>query len=53
VHHGDIRIDISDAILAETIRVLRDKLQWDGYLLCAASMAVRSCSTVSGDSWAA
>jgi uncharacterized protein len=30
---GNIRIDISDAILAETVRVLRDKFQWDGYAL--------------------
>lgn len=30
---GSIRIDISDAIVAETIRVLRDKFQWDGYML--------------------
>jgi putative PIN family toxin of toxin-antitoxin system len=30
---GRIRIDISDAILAETIRVFRDKFQWDGYSL--------------------
>jgi putative PIN family toxin of toxin-antitoxin system len=30
---GNIRIDISDAILAETIRVLRDKFRWDGYSL--------------------
>jgi putative PIN family toxin of toxin-antitoxin system len=30
---GAIRIDISDAILAETTRVLRDKFQWDGYSL--------------------
>ena len=30
---GTIRIDISDAILAETVRVLRDKFQWDGYSL--------------------
>ncbi|HXB73555.1 MAG TPA: putative toxin-antitoxin system toxin component, PIN family [Candidatus Acidoferrales bacterium] len=30
---GTIRIDISDEILAETIRVLRDKFQWDGYSL--------------------
>jgi predicted nucleic acid-binding protein len=27
---GNIRIDISEAILAETSRVLRDKFQWDG-----------------------
>ena len=30
---GRIRIDISDAIVAETNRVLRDKFQWDGYSL--------------------
>jgi predicted nucleic acid-binding protein len=30
---GNIRIDISDAILNETIRVLRDKFQWNGYML--------------------
>jgi uncharacterized protein len=30
---GNIRIDISEAILAETSRVLRDKFQWDGYSL--------------------
>jgi uncharacterized protein len=30
---GNIRIDISDAIVAETIHVLRDKFQWDGYSL--------------------
>ena len=28
---GSIRIDISDAIVTETNRVLRDKFQWDGY----------------------
>ena len=30
---GNVRIDISEAILAETIRVLRDKFQWEGYSL--------------------
>ena len=30
---GNLRIDISHAIVAETIRVLRDKFQWDGYSL--------------------
>ena len=30
---GSIRIDISDAIVAETNRVLRDKFRWDGYML--------------------
>ena len=29
----NIRIDISDAIVAETNRVLRDKFRWDGYSL--------------------
>ena len=33
---GSIRIDISDAIVAETNRVLRDKLQWDAYRLQGA-----------------
>jgi hypothetical protein len=28
---GNIRIDISDAIVAEANRVWRDKFQWDGY----------------------
>jgi uncharacterized protein len=30
---GEVRIDISDAILDETIRVLREKFDWDGYRL--------------------
>jgi putative PIN family toxin of toxin-antitoxin system len=30
---ANIRIDISDAILNETSRVLRDKFQWNGYML--------------------
>lgn len=30
---GTIRVDISDAIVAETNRVRRDKFQWDGYSL--------------------
>jgi len=30
---GNMRIDISDTILNETIRVLRDKFQWNGYRL--------------------
>src|ERR1035438_7623898 len=33
IQTGVIRIDISDAILDETIRVLRDKFGWDGYRL--------------------
>jgi putative PIN family toxin of toxin-antitoxin system len=39
---GTIRIDISDAILAETIRVLRDKFQWDGYSLQDARGKLRA-----------
>src|SRR3989442_5853852 len=35
---GCIRIDISDAILDETIRVLRDKFGWDGYRLHDAKL---------------
>ncbi len=38
---GNIRIDISDAILAETIHVLRDKFQWDGYSLQDAREKLR------------
>lgn len=30
---GTIRIDISDAIMAELIRVLREDFAWDGYRL--------------------
>lgn len=30
---GSIRVDASDAILDETIGVLRDKFDWDGYRL--------------------
>jgi putative PIN family toxin of toxin-antitoxin system len=30
---GNIRVDISDAILDETNRVLRDKFQWSSYML--------------------
>src|SRR5215475_5630380 len=30
---GNIRIDISDSILNETIRVLRDKFLWNGYMI--------------------
>ncbi len=30
---GSLRVDISDAIVAETNRVLRDKFRWDGYSL--------------------
>lgn len=30
---GNIRIDISDPILSETMRVLRDKFEWSGDML--------------------
>ena len=30
---GNIRIDISDPILDETLGVLRDKFQWNGYMI--------------------
>jgi hypothetical protein len=30
---GTLRIDISDPILNETLRVLRDKFEWNGYML--------------------
>jgi uncharacterized protein len=33
VHAGEIRMDISDAILTETVRVLRERFAWDGYRL--------------------
>src|SRR5450759_1676854 len=36
---GVIRIDISEAILDETIRVLREKFGWDGYRLHDAAQA--------------
>jgi hypothetical protein len=39
---GSIRIDISDAIVAETNRVLRDKFQWDGYSLQDAREKLRA-----------
>ena len=39
---GTIRIDISDAILDETIRVLRGKFGWDGYRLHDARLRLLS-----------
>jgi len=38
---GAIRIDTSDAILAEVIGVLRDKFGWDGYRLHFANLERR------------
>jgi putative PIN family toxin of toxin-antitoxin system len=39
---GSIRIDISDAIVGETHRALRDKFQWDGYSLQDARERLRA-----------
>jgi hypothetical protein len=39
---GSIRIDISDAIVDETNRVLRDKFQWGGYSLQDAREKLRA-----------
>src|SRR2546421_525517 len=47
---GAIRIDTSEAILNETIRVLREKFKWDGYRLRFASLrlaAMTNCVTPS------
>ena len=41
---GNIRIDISDPILMETLRVLREKFQWDGYMLHDARQRLLSIS---------
>ena len=38
---GAIRVDTSEAILAETIGVLRDKFGWDGYRLHFARVDLR------------
>jgi putative PIN family toxin of toxin-antitoxin system len=38
---GAIRMDISEAILAETTGVLRDKFGWDGYRLHFARLDLR------------
>ena len=37
---GLFRVDISDAILDETISVLRDKFKWEGYRLHFARAAL-------------
>lgn len=43
---GTIRIDISEAILTETLRVLRDKLQWNGSMLQDARHRLLSLGNV-------
>ncbi len=39
---GDFRLDISDAILNETLGVLRDKFQWNAEALREAEQDIRS-----------
>jgi uncharacterized protein len=41
-----IRIDVSEAILVETIGVLRDKFGWDGYRLHFANLELRKLANV-------
>ncbi|MCC6368826.1 MAG: putative toxin-antitoxin system toxin component, PIN family [Bryobacterales bacterium] len=41
---GEIRIDLSDSILDETIRVLRERFGWNGYMLQSARNKLLSVS---------
>jgi putative PIN family toxin of toxin-antitoxin system len=43
---GNIRIDISDAIATETVRVLRDKFQWNGYMIQQARRNLLSLGNI-------
>ena len=43
---GAIRMDTSEAILAETMGVLRDKFGWDGYRLHFARLELRKFAKV-------
>jgi uncharacterized protein len=43
---GAIRMDTSEAILAETIGVLRDKFGWDGYRLHFATLELRKVAHI-------
>jgi len=43
---GTIRIDTSDAILTETIAVLRDKFDWSGYRLHFARLELQKLANV-------
>ena len=43
---GIIRIDTSEAILTETMGVLRDKFGWDGYRLHFAALELRKVADV-------
>jgi len=43
---GTIRIDTSDAILTETIGVLRDKFDWSGYRLHFARLELQKLANV-------
>jgi putative PIN family toxin of toxin-antitoxin system len=44
---GDFRLDVSDAILNETLRVLRDKFQWTPEALREAEQDIRSYTRLS------
>jgi putative PIN family toxin of toxin-antitoxin system len=43
---GDIEIAVSQPIVDEVIRVLRDKFQWDGYRLHAARHQILRLATL-------
>lgn len=43
---GAIRVDTSEAILAETIGVLRDKFGWDGYRLHFTKLELRKVAHI-------
>lgn len=46
VRAGTIRMDTSEAILTETMGVLRDKFGWDGYRLHFAVLELRKIAEV-------
>jgi hypothetical protein len=43
---GVIRVDTSEAILAETMGVLRDKFGWDGYRLHFAKLELGKVASI-------
>jgi uncharacterized protein len=44
---GDFRLDVSEPILNETLRILRDKFQWSAEVLRAAEQDIRSYTQLS------
>ena len=44
---GDFRLDVSDAILSETLRILRDKFRWASEALRDAEQDIRSYTQLS------